>query len=140
MLRLLSIRSVQITALVLCLAAAFRDGGAQVAADGLSDQVLAQGVTALVFAERSPGRDPQGHYYANFGYSCCDPNRWLHGADGGRLCKLDLRSGKVTALLDDPAGAVRDPQIHYDAGKVLFSCRKGPSHHYNLYEIDLAGR
>ncbi len=139
LLRLLFLRSVQVAAVVLCLAAAVRGGQAQAPADGLSDRLVAQGAGALVFAERSPGRDPQGHYYANFGYSCCDPNRWLHGVDGGRLCKLDVRSGKVTALLDDPGGAVRDPQVHYDASKVLFSYRKGPSHHYNLYEIDIDG-
>jgi len=139
MLRLLSFSPVRIAAVVLCLAAGVRGGWAQAAANGPADRLLAQGVTTLVFAERSPGRDPAGHYYANFGYSCCDPNVWLHGADGGRLCKLDLRSGKVTALLDDPAGAVRDPQVHYDATKVLFSYRKGPGHHYNLYEIDIDG-
>ncbi|MBT3199671.1 MAG: hypothetical protein HN350_07120 [Phycisphaerales bacterium] len=83
---------------------------------------------------------PQGHYYANFGYSCGDENLWLHGKDGGRLCKLDVASGKVAALLDDPKGAVRDPQVSYDAKKVLFSYRKGGTHYYNLYEIGVDGK
>ena len=100
----------------------------------------ALGVKEIIFAERHPGRDPQGHYYANFGYSCTDENLWLHGKDGGRLCKLNVASGEVSALVDDPKGAVRDPQVSYDAGKVLFSYRKGGTHHYNLYEFDIDGK
>jgi len=97
------------------------------------------GCQAIVFAQRAPGRDPAGHYYANFGYSCTDPSYWLHGADGGRLCKLDLGSGELTVLVDDPQGAVRDPRVHYDAGKILFSYRKGKAHQYHLYEIHVDG-
>ncbi len=97
------------------------------------------GVEEIVFAERAPGRDPSGHYYANFGYSCCDANVWIHGADGGRLCKLNVRTGELDVLLSDPGGAVRDPRIHYDGDKILFSCRRGGTHHYNLYEINLDG-
>ncbi len=97
------------------------------------------GCEEIVFAERGPGRDPGGHYYANFGYACTDPNRWLHGVDGGRLCKLNLRTGELTILVDDPGGAVRDPVVHYDASRILFSYRRGGTHHYNLYEIDVDG-
>ena len=98
------------------------------------------GVEEIIFAERHRGRDPSGHYYANFGYSCIDSNYWIHGADGGRLCKLNLRTGRLQALVDDPGGAVRDPQVHYDGKKILFSYRKGPAHNYNLYEINVDGR
>jgi hypothetical protein len=97
------------------------------------------GFDSIVFAERSPGRDPSGHYYANFGYSCIDPDYWIHGADGGRLLKLNLRTGELDSLIDDPAGAVRDPQVHYDAQKILFCYRKGGTHNYNLYEINTDG-
>jgi len=97
------------------------------------------GVEEIVFAERHPGRDKQRHYYANFGYSCVDPDYWLHGADGGRLCKLNPATGKLTIILEDTKGAVRDPQVHYDAKKILFSYRKGSTHHYHLYEINIDG-
>ena len=97
------------------------------------------GVEEIVFAERGPGRDISGHYYANFGYSCTDPTRWLYSENGGRLCKLSLRTGELTVLLDDAQGAVRDPQVHYDAEKILLSYRKGGTHHYNLYEINTDG-
>ncbi|NQU20452.1 MAG: hypothetical protein HQ567_04155 [Candidatus Nealsonbacteria bacterium] len=94
------------------------------------------GVDEIIFAVRQPGKD--GHWYANFGYWVTDPNRKLYG-DGGRLCRLDLRSGKLTVLLDDPKGGVRDPQVHYDAEKILFSYRKGGQPHYHLYEIAIDG-
>jgi len=97
------------------------------------------GFDEIVFAERGHGRDISGHYYANFGYSCVNPDVWFHAADGGRLTKLDVRSGKVTVLVDDPGGSVRDPQVHYDARKILFSYRKGGGHRYHLYEINADG-
>ena len=106
---------------------------------GLFAQLQGFGVDEIVFAERAPGRDPAGHYYANFGYSCIDPDYWIHGADGGTLSKLSLRTGEITPLVDDPGGAVRDPQVHYDAKRILFSYREAGTHHYNLYEIDTDG-
>ena len=93
----------------------------------------------IVFAERHPGRDPSRHYYANFGYACTNANEWLHGADGARLCRLDPNSGELRVLLDDPHGGIRDPQVSYDAQRILFSYRKGGTHHYNLYEINADG-
>ncbi len=94
------------------------------------------GVDEIVFAVRQPGKD--NHYYANFGYWSEDPARKLYGP-GGQLCRLDLNTGKLTVLLDDPDGGVRDPEVHYDGRKVLFSYRKGRSPHYHLYEIGIDG-
>ncbi len=71
----------------------------------------------LIFAVRTPGKDP--HYYANFGYFAFTPERKAYG-DGGKLCRLNLRTGLVTILLDDPRGAVRDPQVHYDCAEDSF--------------------
>jgi hypothetical protein len=95
-----------------------------------------QGVEEIVFALRQPGKD--GHWYANFGYFAEDENRLTYGP-GGKLCRMRLDTGEVTVLLDDPLGGVRDPVVHYDAGKILFSYRKGESPHYHLYEIDADG-
>ncbi len=93
-------------------------------------------VEEIVFAVRQPGKD--GHWYANFGYWSFEPGSPLYG-DGGRLCRLNLRTGKLTALLDDPKGGVRDPQVHYDGRKILFSYRKGGQPYYHLCEIDIDG-
>lgn len=93
----------------------------------------------ILFAERNPGRDPGGHYYADFGFNCGNEHEWLYGADGGRLAIYDPTTQAVRTLIEDPGGAFRDPCVHYDAQKVLFSYRRGGTHHYNLYEINLDG-
>ena len=96
------------------------------------------GVDSVIFATRGVGSD--GHWYANFGYHVTNDKQMMFGQPlGGRLCRLDLRTGKVSTIFDDPAGGVRDPQLSYDARKILFSYRKGPSRYYHLYEIDIDG-
>ncbi len=90
----------------------------------------------VVFAVRQPGRDE--HWYANFSYYAPDEKSTTYG-DGGRLCLLDLESGELQVLLDDPKGGIRDPKVHYDARKILFSYRPGGSTHYHLYEIGVDG-
>jgi hypothetical protein len=89
----------------------------------------------VVFAVRQP-RGP--HWYENFGHAVTDVNRTAFGA-GGRLCRLDLQTGRLAVLLDDPGGAVRDPQVHYDGAKILFSYRRDGSRFFHLYEINADG-
>jgi hypothetical protein len=108
------------------------------------------GSDEIVFAARVAGRD---HWYVTFGYYSCrqGPGQSLaygeypdgsvprgYGA-GGRLCRLNLRTGELKTLLDDPQGGVRDPQIHYDGKKILFAYRPGTSATYHLYEINIDG-
>jgi hypothetical protein len=94
------------------------------------------GFEEIVFALRQPGKD--GHWYANFSYYADDENRVTYG-NGGKLCRLNLRTGELTTILEDPDGAVRDPAVHHDALKILFSYRKGVSPYYHLYEVDIDG-
>jgi len=93
-------------------------------------------VDEIVFATRSLASD--GHWYANIGYFSTDRGRPAYGK-GGRLCKLNVKTGKMTALVDDPEGAVRDPVVHYDGRQVLFSYRKGGTDNYLLYIINSDG-
>lgn len=90
----------------------------------------------IVFALRKPGKD--GHWYANFSYYAEGPSRKAY-EPGGKLLKYNLRTKETTVLLDDPEGGIRDPQVHYDGKKILFSYRKGTSEHYYLYEINVDG-
>ncbi len=99
--------------------------------------VAMDGAEEIVFAVR--GLYGDGHYYANFGHWSLDPNRMMYGPGGSRLCKLNLRTKRLTVLLDDAEGSVRDPRVHYDGGKVLFSYRKGGTKHFHLYEINTDG-
>ncbi len=98
---------------------------------------LMDGAEEIVFVVRPLYSD--GHYYANFGGWSDNPNRFLHPPDGSQLCKLNLRTKKVTILLDDAKGNIRDPRVHYDGGKILFAYRKSGTKHYNLYEINTDG-
>ena len=108
-----------------------------------------KGQEEIVFAIRIPGRD---HWYVSFGnyaaplrepreraYKVEDGLIWGYG-EGAMLCRMDLRTGKVKVLFDDPSGGIRDPQLHYDGKKILFSYRKGGTHPYHLYEIDTNGQ
>jgi hypothetical protein len=98
-------------------------------------------VREIVFANR--GSYDDGHWYANIGYYCDDEQMKAYPANGkpdvGRLCKLDVRSGKVTVLLDARGGTVRDPVVHYDGRKVLFSWRKAGEDFFHLHEIGVDG-
>ncbi len=95
------------------------------------------GVEEIVFAVRRMN-DTDGHWYANIGYYAHDPDRkaWR---EGGRLQRVHLASGRVTTLLDDSRGGVRDPQVHYDGRRILFSYRPGGTEQYHLYEINVDG-
>ena len=95
------------------------------------------GAEEIVFAVHAVYDD--GHYYANFGHWSLDPNKKMYGPGGSRLCKLNLRTKKLTVLLDDPQGSFRDPRVHYDGRKILVSYRKGGTDHFHLYEINTDG-
>ena len=126
-----------IAALVTSLTAA-RSAGPQPQADLLADfrAGAMAGVDEIVFAVRKLGEDP--HWYANFGHTL-DHSRWRTYLDGGRLCRLHLATGKLTVLLDDPLGGVRDPQLDYEGKTILFSYRKGGTPHFHLYSIGADG-
>ncbi len=84
-------------------------------------------------------RQPMGpHWYENFGHSVVDEDDKHYGALG-RLCKWNMETGELSVLLDDPEGGVRDPQVHYDGERILFSYRPGGTHYYHLYEIGADG-
>ncbi len=94
-----------------------------------------RGVEEIVFAARSILPE---HWYANIGYWAADRCQPMYGKFG-KLCKLNLRTGKLTLLIDDPQGSVRDPAVHYDGKRILFSYRKGGTENYLLYLINSDG-
>lgn len=102
------------------------------------DLLAGVGATDFVFCARRMN-DTDGHWYANIGYYAHDPDRkaWREGT---KLYRWNSATKALTTLLDDPRGGVRDPQVHYDGRKVLFSYRKGGNEQYHLYEIDVDGR
>jgi mono/diheme cytochrome c family protein len=96
-------------------------------------------VSQIVFAVRADDIDGYNHWYTNFGYYADDENSVPDPYAGGKLCVYDLNTQKLATLIDDPQGSVRDPQVNYEATKILFSYRKGDSKFYHLYEINMDG-
>ena len=58
---------------------------------------------------------------------------------GGAMKLLDVRTGKVTALVELPQGVARDPEVSFDGGRILFSMRKDAKDSYHLYEMSVGG-
>lgn len=95
-------------------------------------------VEQILFAVRKPGEDE--HWYANFGYYAASDELYPFPlGTGGALCLLDLNTKEVKTIFKDTTGSVRDPQLHYDGKKILFSYLPGGKKHFNLYEINLDG-
>ncbi|MCY3020802.1 MAG: hypothetical protein NTW87_17430, partial [Planctomycetota bacterium] len=57
----------------------------------------------------------------------------------GWLNTLDLKTGKVTTLVTVPNGIARDPDVHWDGNKIVFSMRHSREDDYHLYEINADG-
>ena len=81
------------------------------------------------------------------------PNTWkytegLSDAQSGRFFKpgsslnvleMDGSYGKVHTLIDDPGGMLRNPDVSYDAKRLLFAWKKSDrKDDYHLYQMDLA--
>ena len=90
----------------------------------------------IIFIQRGGYEDP--HWYANIAYFCDDENKPAY-TRGAQLCKLNLKTGKVSVLLEADAGCIRDAKVHYDAKKIIFAWRKDDSAFYHLYEINVDG-
>ena len=101
-----------------------------------ADTYAIQEFDEVIFTTRKMGTD--GHWYANFGYYAFDENHKLY-TTGSTLCKLNIKTGDLDVLLHDEDGTFRDPQIHYDGKRLIFSYRKGGAEHFHLYETDTDG-
>ncbi len=75
-------------------------------------------IDEIIFVQRGGYEDP--HWYANIGYFCDNENNPAY-TTGAQLCKLNLKTGKITVLLETAKGCIRDPKVHYDAKKNIFA-------------------
>jgi len=81
------------------------------------------------------------HYAYTEGLSDAQAER--HFRPGTALCMLEMEGiyAKVTTLITDPKGVIRDPDVSYDGKRVLFAWKKSDRmDDYHLYEMDLASR
>ena len=58
---------------------------------------------------------------------------------GAALCIYDLDSRTKTVLLSTETGLIRDPELSYDATRVIFSMRPEKNDGYHIYEIGIYG-
>jgi len=79
------------------------------------------------------------HYAYTEGQSDAQAER--HFEPGASLCLLTMRGlyGQTRTLLDDRKGVIRDPDVSYDARRVLFAWKKSLNEDdYHLYEMNVA--
>ena len=100
-----------------------------------------RGVEDIIFCTRT--RYDDGHWYANIGYYCDDEQKKAYPGNGkpddSGLFKWNLRTGKLAMLVDAQGGTIRDPQVHYDGAKILFSWRKAGTDYFHLFEMNIDG-
>ncbi|NIP26595.1 MAG: hypothetical protein GWN67_17205, partial [Phycisphaerae bacterium] len=59
---------------------------------------------------------------------------------GGALKTIDFaKGGKVTTLIESSKGLIRDPEVHFNGDKIIFSMRKDITDDYHIYEINADG-
>lgn len=81
------------------------------------------------------------HYAYTEGQS--DAQAESHFKPGSALCLLEMerpdRLGKVNTLIDDPTGVIRDPEVSWDADRILFAWKKSKKKDdYHLYDLTVA--
>lgn len=97
-----------------------------------------EGIPDYIFCLRKRPGDP--HWYANFGHYAKSSEDKLWADGGSALCKYESSTGKISFLMEDANGTFRDPVVHYDGHKILFSYRKSGEAYFHLYEIDSDGK
>ena len=51
----------------------------------------------------------------------------------------NLKTKETRTVFEDPEGNIRDPQLHYDGKRIVFSYLPAGTNHYSLYEINIDG-
>ncbi|MDD3586319.1 MAG: hypothetical protein PHQ75_03990, partial [Thermoguttaceae bacterium] len=99
-------------------------------ADGMPQEIL--------FAVRKPSFD--GHWYANFGFYSLDEKKYTFPRNsGGKLCIYNTQTKKIRTIFEDTQGNIRDPQLHYDGRRIVFSYLPAGKCHYSLFTINIDG-
>jgi hypothetical protein len=79
------------------------------------------------------------HNTATFYPSCTNEYNNGYYTPGAELRVLDPNTGGVTTLLATTEGMIRDPDVHFDGDKIVFSMRQDEDDSYHIYEIDSDG-
>ncbi|MDR0536077.1 MAG: hypothetical protein LBG65_07015 [Puniceicoccales bacterium] len=130
--------AVQISAHVMALAETRVEKGAagiQVEIGKLPASVVAQ---PFVFVTRN--QYAKGHHNTETFFPSAK-NEFNNGRynPGGALKVVDFKKGTVVTLLEVKDGVVRDPEVSWDGGRILFSMRRARDDSYHVYEINADG-
>lgn len=60
-------------------------------------------------------------------------------APGGAMRVIDVKEGKITTLIETEEGVVRDPELSYDGGTIIFSMRNNIDEDYHIYTVSVDG-
>jgi len=58
---------------------------------------------------------------------------------GGALKTINLATGAVRTLVELPDGVARDPEVHFDGQRIIFSLRHDARDSYHIYQIKADG-
>ena len=93
----------------------------------------------IVFVVRKQYRS---HYHAVDMMFSSDEYNWdrrrMHREQftgGGALKTIDLKTGKVTTLVEVPKGVARDPDVYFDGKAIVFAMRNDKLDDYKIHEI-----
>ncbi len=119
------------------------EGGARAEFDALRQEALVANPLVsgqpILFVER-PQYRPDHHNTATFFPKAKTEYNDGHFVPGSSLRLLNLAGGKsVKMLLDQRQGGVRDPEVHFDGQRIVFSLRRGADDSYHVYEIHADG-
>ncbi len=68
------------------------------------------------------------------------PSRKDMTIPGGAIKMVDLRNGgKIITIIETEDGFIRDPAVHWDGEKILFSWKKNRNDNHHIYEINIDG-
>jgi hypothetical protein len=98
--------------------------------DGLNDSIL------FVYRQQYV---QDHHNTATFFPACTNEYNTGYYTPGAALKVFDPESGSVTTLLETSEGMIRDPDVYFDATKIVFSMRQSEDDSYHIYEINADG-
>jgi hypothetical protein len=92
----------------------------------------------IVFVVRNPYYPSNFHAIETIAHTDEFNTRNFAGHGPGALKLLDVATGTVKTLLATP-GVIRDPEISFDAKRIIFSMRRQVDEDYHIWEINADG-
>lgn len=90
----------------------------------------------ILFVERP--QYPDDHHNTETMFQTCEINTGKF-VGGSALRIFDFDKGTTFTVLESETGIIRDPELSYDASKIVFSMRKDRDDDYHIYEIGTDG-